>query len=143
MCCAQDVHGTESDLGTEDRNPCWGHSASLHRDVLLAQSQDRSQRSWLQQLEQIPKPHYHSTEHTDTCSLYMYIGVWIGFQNSSHSASSVSRILLDDPFPFHYLIRRLGKHDSFCFIFLFTSELSLMLYLPSMWLHLCSVAFFF
>lgn len=52
------------------------------------------------------------------------------------------QILFDDPFSFHYLIRRLGQCDSFYFIFLFISELSFMLYLPSMLLHLCSVPFF-
>lgn len=135
------MHGTESDLGTTDRDSCWGHIASLHKDVLLAQDEDRTQNCWLQQLEQILKPHNHLTEHIDTCSLYMYIGVWIGFQNSSHSASSISKILLDDPFSFHYLIRRHGKCDSFYFTFLFISELSFMLYLPSMLLNLCSRPF--
>lgn len=128
-------------MGTKDRDPCWGYIESLHKDVFLAQDQDRVQKCWLQQLEQISKPHNHSTKHTDTCSPYMYIGVWIEFQNSLHSASSVSRILFDDPFSFHYLIRRLGQCDSFYFIFLFISELSFMLYLPFMPLHLCSLPF--
>lgn len=119
-----------------------GHITSLHKDVFLAQDQGRAQKCWLQQLEQISKPHNHSTEHTDTCSLCMYIGVWIGFQNSSHSASSVCRISFDDPFSFHYLIRRLGKCDSFYFIFLFISEWSVMLYLPSKPFHLCFVPLF-